>query len=384
MFVISRNTAFTYKDKPADGRQIGRELGVRYLLDGSVRRSGDRVRVNVQLIATETGANLAAVRFDHEVRDLISLQSEIAGSIANALDVRLVKAEAARPAEHPDVLDHILRGRALWFSPHSRENYEKVIGWFDRALALDPHSVSAQGWLAIALIARVLDRMTDSPRRDIDRAELLIMQALEASPDSLLAHYAKGQVLRIRKRCEEAILEYEEVLALDPNWAHALHGLSVCKLITGSIGEAIPLEERAIRTSPRDPMINIWWAQIGLVHLLQSRTDEAIVWLEKARNTAPRRPFAPAYLAAAYAIKGESELAAAALAEAQRLNTDGLYSSIASLKARYQARAPSVAALSKAPFTPACARPECRRNERDPSSGAHWSRSDVNCPAVNR
>ena len=154
----------------------------------------------------------------------------------------------------------------------------------------------------------------------------------------------------MRKRCEEAIPEYEEVLALNPNWSNALHGLSVCKIFTGAIGEAIPLEERAIRISPRDQKINIWSAQIGLVHLLQSRTDEPIFWLKKARNAAPRRPDVPAYLASAYAIKGETELAAAALAEAQRLNPDGLYSSIASVKARYQARAPSVAALYESTF----------------------------------
>jgi tetratricopeptide (TPR) repeat protein len=117
-----------------------------------------------------------------------------------------------------------------------------MIGWFDQALALDPNSLSAQSALAIALIARARDRMNDSPRRDIDRAELLSTRALEVSPNSPLAHYAKGQVLRAQKRCEEAILEYEEVLALDPNWPNALHGLSVCKLVTGSIGEAIPLE----------------------------------------------------------------------------------------------------------------------------------------------
>jgi adenylate cyclase len=333
LFVISRNTAFTYKDKRVDARQIGRELGVRYLLDGSVRRSGDRVHVNAQLISTETGANLDAVQFDHDVRDLISLQTEIAGSIANALGIRLVKAEAARPSEHPDVLDHILRGRAVWSKPPTRENYVKVIGWFDQALALDPHSVSAQSWLAIALIARVLDRMSDSPGRDIDRAELLSTQALEASHSSPLAHYAKGQVLRAQKRYEEAILEYEDVLALDPNWVNALHGLSVCKLLTGSIEDAIPLEERAVRLSPRDSRINVWYTQIGLVHLLQSRTDQAIVWLQKARNGYSGHPFPHALLASAYALKGEAERASFELTEARKLRGEGSFSTIAGIKA---------------------------------------------------
>jgi TolB-like protein/DNA-binding winged helix-turn-helix (wHTH) protein len=333
MLVISVNTAFTYKDKPVDTKQIGRELGVRYILEGSIRRSRARIRVNVQLIAAETDTHLLAEHLDYDVDDTIALQTEITGRIANALDVTLVKAEAARAPEHPDVLDYNLRGRAAWLRPHSRENYEEVTGWFERALALDPNSAAAQGLLASALIARVLDRMSDSPARDIDRAELLSTQAVAASPNSPHAHYAKGQVLRLRKRYEEAIPEYEEVLALDPSWANALHGLSVCKLLTGSIEDAIPLEERAIRLSPRDTRINVWYTQIGLVHLLQSRTDQAIVWLQKARNGYSGHPSPHALLASAYALKGEAERASFELTEARKLRGEHSFSTIAEIKA---------------------------------------------------
>jgi TolB-like protein len=121
MFVISRNTAFTYKDKPVNAKQIGRELGVRYVLEGSVQRSGNRVRVNTQLIAPETDAHLWAERFDREMGDLLVLQDEITRAIAGTLNAQLIAAEAARPTEHPDAVDHILRARAAWEVADRRE-----------------------------------------------------------------------------------------------------------------------------------------------------------------------------------------------------------------------------------------------------------------------
>jgi adenylate cyclase len=138
MFVISRNTAFTYRNKPADAKQIGRELGVRYVLEGSVRRAGNQVRVNAQLIDAETDAHLWAGRFDASLGDLFTLQNEITGRIANTLSVELVRAEAARPTEHPDALDYILRGRAASDRSRSRDNYAEAVGLYERALALDP------------------------------------------------------------------------------------------------------------------------------------------------------------------------------------------------------------------------------------------------------
>ena len=186
MLVISRNTAFTYRSKPVDTKQIGRELGVRYVLEGSVRRSGNQVRVNAQLIDAETDAHLWAERFDGDTSDLFALQDEITSRIANALGVELIAAEAARPTEHPDALDYILRGRAAWLKPKSRDDYAEAIGLFERALALDPQSVEAQSLLADALANRVLDRMTDSAAADIARAEGLVGQALAASPRSAL------------------------------------------------------------------------------------------------------------------------------------------------------------------------------------------------------
>jgi TolB-like protein/Tfp pilus assembly protein PilF len=349
MFVISRNTAFTYRNKPVDAKQIGRELGVRYVLDGSLRRSGNQVRVNAQLIDAETDAHLWAERFDRDAGDLFALQDEITSRIAVALNLELIGTEAARPTDDPDALDYILRGRAAWAKAPTRDNYREVIGLFEHALALDPRSVEAQSLLATALANRVLDYMSGAAAADIERAEELTGQALAASPRSPLAHWAKGQLLTAKYRYDEAIPEYETVIAFNRNSADAYSNLGWCKLYTGSIEETIPLQEQAIRLSPRDPSTGFWYWRIGVVHLLQSRTEQAIVWLEKARSANPGLPVAHAYLASAYALKGETERASAEFAEAQRLS-DNHYPTIASLKAGRYFGVPKIRTLYETTF----------------------------------
>jgi TolB-like protein/Tfp pilus assembly protein PilF len=349
-FVIARSTAFTYKGKAIDAKQIGRELGVRYVLEGSIRRSGHQIRANAQLIDAESDAHLWAERFDRDTGDLFALQDEITSRIAVALDLELIGAEAGRPIERPDVLDYILRGRAAYSRPLARDHYAEAISLFERALTLDPRSVEAQSWLAHALAGRMHFRMTDSAAADIERAEGLVRRALAASPRNPIAHYAKGQLLLARSRPEEAIPEFETVIASNRNWVYALYALGTCKLVTGSIEETIPLVEQAIRLSPRDPFIANWYTQIGRAHLVQSRTDEAILWLEKALGANPGLWFAHAPLAAAYALKGEPERAAAELAEARRLSGDGRFASIASLEAARYWGVPKIRALFEATF----------------------------------
>ncbi|HWX31870.1 MAG TPA: winged helix-turn-helix domain-containing tetratricopeptide repeat protein [Steroidobacteraceae bacterium] len=333
MFVISRNTAFTYRNKPVDTKQIGRELGVRYVLDGSVQRSGNHVRVTAQLIDAESDAHLWAELFDREMGDLFALQDEITRRVAYTLGRELVGAEAARSTDNPDAMDFILRGHALMFNPPGRENFAKMISELEHAVALDPRSVVAQSYLTTALMGRVLNGMSDLAAADIERAEGLVSQALAVSPRNPLAHFAKGFLLRAQNRIEEAIPEYEVAVASNRNWLLAIATLGWCKFQTGLLEDAIPLHEQAIRLSPRDNLIGVWYQRIGMAHLLKSRTDEAIVWFEKARNANPLHPQPHSWLAAAYALKSDSKRAAAELAEARRLNSDDRYSSIARLKA---------------------------------------------------
>ena len=350
MFVISRNTAFTYSNKPIDTRQIGRELGVRYVLEGDVQRSGNQVRVAAQLIDAETDTHLWAERFAGDSDDLFALQDEITSRIAVALDLELVDAEASRPIDRPATRDYIFRGRAERLKPPSRENRAQAIRLFEQALALDPDSAVAQGWLAVALTARALDSMAETAAADIARAELLAEQALAALPRGTVAHFAKAQVLRAQHRYAEAIPEYEIVTTLNRNWAHAYSHLGWCKFMTGLIDELVPAQERAIRLSPRDPQIGLFYSRIGSAHLLRSRTDEAIAWYERARNAAPAHPEFRAFLAAARALAGDPGRAAAELAEARKLVGDDRYASIARVRANLSWGVPAIAALAETTF----------------------------------
>jgi TolB-like protein/class 3 adenylate cyclase len=343
MFVISRNSAFTYRNKPVETRQLGRELGVRYVLEGSVQRSGNQVRVNAQLIDAETGAHLWAERFDRDIGDLFALQSEITSRIAIALNLELMRAEAARPTDNPNAMDYIFKGRAALAKGNPGASAAEAIPLFERALALDPRSVEAQSRLAQALVFHGQDAAPDAARSDFKRAEVLIEQALASSPEYPLAHNARGMLLANQRRCEDAIPEFEKVLAVDRNYVGALADLGYCKFLTGgSDAETIELEEQAIRLSPRDIFIAFRYAMIGLMHLFQSRTDEAIPWLEKGRRANPSNPAPRWFLACAYGLKGELERAAAELAEAQRLTPSGRYSTIARVRANGPLNTPAL------------------------------------------
>jgi adenylate cyclase len=333
MLVISRNTAFTYRNKPIDTKQIGRELGVRYVLEGSVRRSTNQVRVNVQLIDAATDTHLWAERIDSGLGDLFDAQNEITNRLANALGVELVAAEAARPTDNHDAFDYILRGRATGLRARTRDSLAEQISLFERALAVDPHSVEAQTLLAAVLVNRVLAWMSNSAASDIARAESLINQSLATSPRNAFAHYVKGAVLRAQGRWQEAIPEQEMALASNRNFVGALYELAYCKLRAGSIDEVVPLVEQAIRLSPRDPGVGFRYFAIGQVYLLQSRTDQAIAWLEKARSAIPAVPIFRSFLASAYALRGDTERAAAELDEARRLSPEDRFLSIARGKA---------------------------------------------------
>jgi adenylate cyclase len=245
---------------------------------------------------------------------LLALQDEITSRIAFALNLELVAAEVTRPTDYPDALDCILRGRAALSKPLSRDTYAEAICQFEHALALDPQAVDAQSWLAHTLAGRKHFQMTVSPAADLERAEVLVRRALVASPRRPLVHLAKGMLLHARGDPEQAIPENETVIASNRNWVNVLYTLGMCKLLVGSIEETTPLVEQAIRFSPRDPFIANWYMLIGTVDLLKSRTDEAVRWLEKALSVNPGLAFAHGHLAAAHALNGDAERAAAELA----------------------------------------------------------------------
>jgi adenylate cyclase len=352
--VIARNTAFTYQGKEVDARKIGRELGVRYVVEGSVQRSGSEVRINAQLVDAATDAQLWAERFDRGVGDLFALQNEITARVARALQSQLAIAEARRPTDHPDTLDFILRGRAVLARPISKQRSDEAVALFEKALALDPQSADAAAWLAATLAFRVTDEFSDHPDNDLRRAQELVAQTLAASPNNALGHYVKGQVLFAQSRCAEAIPEYETAISLDRSRAPAYARLGWCKFLTGAVDQAIPYFEEAIHLSPHEPSIATWYGRMGVIYLLQARTDEAIGWLEKANSVNARFAFVHAYLAAGYASKGEIDRARTELAEAQHLGAG--YSSLAAVKKSIWYENPKIRSLAETNLFPALRR----------------------------
>jgi TolB-like protein/class 3 adenylate cyclase/Flp pilus assembly protein TadD len=352
MTVISSNTAFAYQNRRVDTRQIGRDLNVRYILGGSVRRSGNRARVNVQLIDAETDANIWAERFDHGSDELLALQDEITSRIAVALNLELISAEAARTTEHPDALDYILRGRAALYSYRGStpENFIEAIDLFRQALAVSQESIEARALLALTLIARVNEQASDTRASDIAEAQELIEAVVAVAPRHPLLNFVRGQLLSAQHHYELAIPEYEAAIAVNRNSVMAIANLGWCKFFVGDIEEAIPAQELALRLSPRDPRLPNWYWRIGMVHLLRSRKDEAVPWLEKARNANPRLAGPHAWLASAYALQGNTEGATTELAEARRLSGDKRYISIASHKAAQPFIAPKLFDLAERTF----------------------------------
>ena len=196
----------------------------------------------------------------------------------------------------------------------------------------------------------LLDFGSSSEDADIKRAEELAAKAVASSPSSALAHYAKADVLRVQRRCAEAIPEYETVLSLNRNLVAALASIGRCKIYNGPIDEGIAAQEQAIRLSPRDPLIWSWYFRIGEGHLLLSHVDDAILWPEKAGNANPAPGYIHAYLAAAYALKSETERGAAELAAARKLDGERSWRSVAKLREGTRYETPAIRALAEATY----------------------------------
>ena len=335
-FVIARNTAFTYKGKTVDARQLGRELRVRYMLEGSVRRLGNRVRVNVQLIDTQTGGHLWADQFDGDVGDLMSVHEAVTSDLAATLGIELIEAAARGAAQqvNPDAVDLVLRGRGAAMRPRTRENVLEARGYFEEALKLAPDLEEARIGLADILSNTVMSLISENRTEDLARAESLVSKALSSHPKSAWAHYVKGEVLRAQHRTDDAARLYQAALGLDRNYVPAIANLGYMRILNGQPGEAIPLLEQAIRMSPRDPLLPIWHSRIGLAEMFLERFDRAMASLETSRNLNPARVWCHMYLAANYALIGRIEDARPCLAEAQRIAPE--LTSIASYKVMSQ------------------------------------------------
>ena len=308
-FVIARNTAFTYKGKHVDLKQTGRELNVRYVLEGSVQRSGNRLRVNVQLIDAETGTHLWAERFDKPVADLFEMQDEIVARLANELGTQLVVAEARRAerAPNPNSTDLYYQGLALFNKGASAENLTQARKFFERALALDPGNLDA--WIGTGQVDAVLSAtyQTDDGANALARAETTLTKALLQASNNAVAHQYMGLVLVQTKRVSQGIAEYERSLTLDPNLAESRALIGLAKIFDGRAEETERDENEALRLSPRDKSAWAWMHFSGSAKLYLGADEEAIAWFRRAIELRRDFPLTHFWLAAALANLGRLE-----------------------------------------------------------------------------
>jgi TolB-like protein/tetratricopeptide (TPR) repeat protein len=306
-FVIARNTAFTFKSKAIDVKQIGRELNVRYVLEGSLQRGGNRLRVNVQLIDAETGHHLWAERFDKPVADLFDMQDEIVAHLARQLDTALIAAEARRAAQspRPDATDLHFQGMA-WMNKGITPNHLlQARGFFERALVLDPNNVEALIDAAGIEITLAGAYTTDDRATRLAAASAALNKALSLAPSHALAHLFLGRLLIFSKHGQQAIAECERALALDRNLAAAHATIGLAKLFIGRSDETEAHVREALRLSPRDTFAFSWVATAGVARLYLGEDEEAVTWLRRAIEINRNLPNAHFYLAAALANLGQ-------------------------------------------------------------------------------
>jgi len=289
-FVIARGTAFTYKGKPVDAKAIGRELGVRYVLEGSMRRVGETITVNAQLISTETGAHVWAERFNGERGKLGELQVEVVSRLANSLGVELIKAESLRASRErpnkPDAVDLAMQGWAAYNNGYNRANIDAAIGYFERAIQLDPNLTRAQVGLAWGLVDRAFPFRGGNGAVDLPRAEVLLANALSAEPNSAWAHFVKAELLVYgTKQFNDGMSELDVAIDNDRNFARAYALRGTTLIFIGEAKKAISEAETALHLSPRDPLRNQWEFRICHAHAHMAEWENAIEWCQKSIAT---------------------------------------------------------------------------------------------------
>jgi adenylate cyclase len=328
-FVIARNTAFTYKGKPVDAKAIGKDLGVRYVLEGSVQLSGAAVRVNAQLIDANSGAHLWADQFDTARADLLQMQDEIVTRLARAMEYQLTEAEAARlkrtPATDRNAEDLALQCEgAVWKGTYAEKEPDAGFALCEQALAADPNNVRALSWLSFKFWIPVGAGRSANRMADLKRADELASQALALDPNYAVAHFDKANILLYQGRLDQAIAENERTLALDPVLVSADAQLGFDYRGLGQFEKSLEYFDKAIRLSPNDPSLGSWLQGKSADYFGLKQYDQAI---ESARGAIAINPHANAFLyrtfIAALALSGHEAEAHDALQRYLALFTDG-------------------------------------------------------------
>jgi TolB-like protein/Flp pilus assembly protein TadD len=318
-FVISRSTAFTYKGRSVPIRQVGRELSVRYVLEGSVAAEPRRVRVNVQLIDAETDEHLWAERFDKERSDILQIEDEIVGRLSRSVGIELVRTEAARPSRNDgsaEALDLVMRGRALVNDVTQQEHPAAAIDLFRRALELDPDSVDAMVGIALARIYQVINLYRlDGRDALLGEAEEMVVRAAASAPHHFAVLKARGLLLRARGRFAEAMVATDALIARNPGEPSIYKEMGLNKLYLGATREAAEWFRRADAVAPGDPERWTWLQGLGRALMQLGQDAEAVEALRAAMDSNPVYLRGKALLAAAEALAGDPDSATLHLAE---------------------------------------------------------------------
>ena len=337
-FVIGRNTAFTFKGKAVELKRIGRELGVRYVLEGSVQRGGNRMRVNVQLIDAETGNHLWAERFDNPLADLLDMQDEIVARLANQLGTELVAAEARRAerAPHPASIDLYFQGMLHANKGASPEYIAQARGFFERALALDPDNIEAMIGKVTVDARRasyfLTKELTASPL--LAAAEADLMKVLSLAPNHAMAHCQLGIIQIFSNRAVQGIAECERALALDRNLAVAHAQIGFAKYVTGRGEETEAHVLEGLRLSPRDTGANVWMTWVGNAKTQMGADEEAVAWLRRGVEANRNLAVGHFFLAGALALVNRHD-------DARRSAQAGFMLDLSFTVSRYRANAAS-------------------------------------------
>ncbi len=323
--VIARNSSFTYKGRAVDLKRVGKELGARYVLEGSVRRAGSRVRVTAQLIDTATGHHVWAERYDRELKDIFAVQDEITDSIVAALEPAVGKAETQRArAKEPKNLDAWEKvQRGLWHVQRfNREDLERAVELFGDAVRLDPNFALAHSMFALGKIYGVFISWSDDPAAALAEANRESALALSLDDMDPIAHTAKAFASMLTRQYDAAYESARRALELNPSFALGYFGLGGHGTLTGDFERGVEAAMTAIRLSPHDPWMPQWCANVGVNHYMARRYEDGLEYFEKSRRLAPEFPLALRGRAACLGQLGRLDEAREALHDFLRIMPD--------------------------------------------------------------
>ena len=323
LIVIARNSSFAYKGRSIDIRTVARELGVKSVLEGSIRRAGNRVRINAQLIDAANGAHLWAERYDRDLIDIFELQDEVTRMIVDALKVKLSASESARLSGEAttsvEAHDLVLRARALLHgAAKDAAIFRRAVAMLEGAIALDPDYGESYGGMAMAYLYDFQNRWSDEPDRSLETAMRYADQAVEKAPNDPYCHYVASVAAGFSKDYDRSEVEVEKALALSPNFAPAINSKGVRHIFGGQPDAAVPEIERALRLDPANGHSYLHF--LGLAHLLSGKYETAAAELRARILQVPETDMSRAYLAATLGHLGEIDEARRVWGELKAIN----------------------------------------------------------------